>query len=120
MATTPSIPSGPARRRSQRVFIQTKVVVFGKAAAGGQQFQEETATQAVNAHGALVLLKHPIAHGQRLVLTNSITEEDVECRVVFLGPKQGDQTQIGVEFLKPAPNFWHISFPPEDWKASAG
>lgn len=119
MATTPSSPSGPARRRSQRVFIQTKVVVFGKGTAG-QQFQEETTTQAVNAHGALVLLKHPIAHGQRLVLTNSTTQDDVECRVVFLGPKQGDQTQIGVEFIKPAPNFWHISFPPEDWKGTGG
>ena len=118
MASTPSSPSGPARRRSQRVFIQTKVVVFGKA--GAQQFQEETATQAVNAHGALVLLKQPVTHGQRLVLTNATTHEDVECRVVFLGPKQGDQTQIGVEFLKPAPNFWHISFPPEDWKGVGG
>jgi len=119
MATQPSSPSGPPRRRSQRVFIQTKVVVFGKVASGAQ-FQEETVTQAVNAHGALVLMKQNIAHGQRLVLTNVTTKEDVECRVVFLGPKQGDQTQIGVEFLKASPNFWRISFPPEDWKAAGG
>jgi PilZ domain-containing protein len=119
MSTPPSQPSGAARRRSQRVFIQTKVVVFGKGAAG-QSFQEETATQAVNAHGALVLMKQTVAHGQRLVLTNVTTKQDIECRVVFLGPKQGDQTQIGVEFLKPSPNYWHISFPPDDWKASGG
>jgi hypothetical protein len=119
MATTPSQPTGAARRRSQRVFIQTKVIVFGKTAAS-QQFQEETLTQAVNAHGALVLMKQAMAHGQRLVLTNVTTQEDIECRVVFLGPKQGDQAQIGVEFLKPSPNFWRISFPPEDWKAAGG
>ncbi len=119
MSTTPSPPSGAARRRSQRVFLQTKVVVFGKSGAGAQ-FQEETVTQALNAHGALVLLRQVVSHGQRLVLTNSTTQEDIECRVVFLGPKQGDQTQIGVEFLKPSPNFWRISFPPEDWKAVGG
>jgi len=118
MASQPSNPPGPPRRRSQRVFIQTKVVVFGKVAAA--QFQEETVTQAVNAHGALVLLKQNVAHGQRLVLTNVVTKEDIECRVVFLGPKQGDQTQIGVEFMKASPNFWRISFPPEDWKAAGG
>ena len=119
MATQPSSPSGPPRRRSQRVFIQTKVVVFGKSSAGAQ-FQEDTVTQAVNAHGALVLMKQGVAHGQRLVLTNVTTKEEVECRVVFLGPKQGDQTQIGVEFLKALPNFWRISFPPEDWKGAGG
>lgn len=119
MSTPASNPSGPARRRSQRVFIQTKVVVFGKTTAGAQ-FQEETVTQAVNAHGALLLMKNAVAHSQRLVLTNVTTKEDIECRVVFLGPKQGDQTQIGVEFLKPSPNYWRISFPPEDWKAAGG
>ncbi len=119
MGSSPSTPAGPARRRSQRVFIQTKVTVFGKTAAGAK-FQEETVTQAVNAHGALVLMKQVVAHGQRLVLSNVTTKEDIECKVVFLGPKQGDQTQIGVEFLKPSPNFWRISFPPEDWKAVGG
>lgn len=119
MASTPTAPSGPARRRSQRVFVQTKVVVFGKTSAG-VQFQEETITQAVNAHGALVLMKQNVTHSQRIVLTNVVTKEDIECKVVFLGPKQGDQTQIGVEFLKPSPNFWRISFPPEDWKAAGG
>lgn len=119
MSTPPSQPTGAARRRSQRVFVQTKVIVFGKSPTG-LQFQEDTVTQAVNAHGALVLLKQAMAHGQRLVLTNVTTQEDIECRVVFLGPKQADQTQIGVEFLKPSPNFWRISFPPDDWKAAGG
>lgn len=119
MSTPASNPQGAARRRSQRVFVQTRVILFGKT-GGETSFQEETVTAAVNAHGALVLLRQNVAHGQRMVITNVTTQEDMECRVVFLGPKQGDQTQIGVEFLKPSPNFWRISFPPEDWKASGG
>jgi hypothetical protein len=117
MSSTPSNPpsSGAARRRSQRVFVQTKVSVFGQTASG-EKFHEDTVTLAVNAHGGLVLLKQVVVHSQRLVLTNLTTTESAECRVVFLGPKQNDQTQIGVEFLRPAPKFWHISFPPEDWK----
>ncbi len=117
MSTPPSAPTGAARRRSQRVFIQTKVTVYGQAHGKGD-FQEETNTLAVNAHGGLVLLVSAVSHGQRLVLTNLITNEDIECRVVFLGPRQGDGMQVGVEFLKPSPNFWRISFPPEDWKAA--
>ena len=25
------------------------------------------------------------------------------------------KSEVGVEFLKPAPKFWRISFPPDDW-----
>jgi len=116
MATPPSAPSGPARRRSQRVFIQTKVSVFGQLASKGD-FHEDTITLAVNAHGGLLLMTTPVSHGQRLALSNVTTQEDIECRVVFLGPRQGEGMQVGVEFLKASPNFWRISFPPEDWKA---
>jgi hypothetical protein len=58
------------KRRSQRLFLQVRVVVEAKLA--NKPFSEETHTIVVNAHGAL-------------------------------------------EFSKPNPGFWRISFPPDDW-----
>ena len=110
-----STPPRPNRRRSQRVFVQMKIVVRGQNVEN-QHFREETQTLAVSAHGALLLLGTPVRNGQTLLLTNAGTHEDQECRVVFLGPAQGGKTQVGVEFTQTAPNFWHIAFPPDDWK----
>jgi len=39
----------------------------------------------VNAHGGLLLLKHEIDDREMLVLENPVTQEEQECRVVFLG-----------------------------------
>jgi hypothetical protein len=41
----------------------------------------------------------------------------MDCQVTYLGPVSGNKAQIGVEFIKPSPHFWHIAFPPEDWIA---
>jgi hypothetical protein len=43
------------------------------------------------------------------------TEEEQECHVAFLGPVRSGRAEIGVEFSTPAPNFWRVAFPPEDW-----
>jgi hypothetical protein len=78
-------------------------------------FEEETQTLIVNLHGALVLLAAKVGKGQMLHLKNRSTHEEQLCRVASLGPSSGGKTQVGVEFLKPSPDFWRISFPPEDW-----
>jgi len=54
-----------------------------------------------------------------LLLTNPETQEEQECRVVYLG-ESGEQGQrIGIEFLTPAPHFWGIEFAPQDMPAPA-
>lgn len=110
--------SGTNRRRSQRVFVQLSITVRGSDSQKNAYY-ENTKTLAVNAHGCLVLLEKRVAMGDKFVLTNASTAEDQECRVVFLGAKQGHLTQVGVEFLRAAPKFWQIAFPPEDWKVIA-
>jgi hypothetical protein len=40
------------------------------------------------------------------------------CKVVYLGSTESGKVQVGVEFLQPAPQFWRIVFPPEDWASS--
>jgi len=108
-------PSNPGvRRRSQRVLMQIGVQVSGNDAQG-QYFREDTDTLAINAHGALILLTARITSGSMLKLRHNSTKEEQECHVVFLGPVRGEKAEIGLEFAAPRPQFWRVTFPPEDW-----
>lgn len=70
-------------------------------------------TVVVNSHGALLLLRHEISSGEMLVLTNPATQEELECRVVYLGDFGERGQRVGVEFLTPAPRFWGLDFADE-------
>ena len=86
MATTSNPPNHPSpRRRSQRVLMQVAVRVRGSDAQG-QSFEEEAATLAINAHGALVQLQARLTSGSKVLLQHKHTQEEQECHVVFLGP----------------------------------
>jgi hypothetical protein len=102
------------RRRSQRVLMQIGVQVSGNDAQG-KYFREDTDTLAINAHGALILLTARITTGSMLKLRHNSTKEEQECHVVFLGPVRGEKAEIGLEFAAPRPQFWRVTFPPEDW-----
>ena len=102
------------RRRSQRVLMQIGVQVSGNDAQG-KYFREDTDTLAINAHGALILLTARITSGSMLKLRHNSTKEEQECHVVFLGPVRGEKAEIGLEFAAPRPQFWRVTFPPEDW-----
>ena len=97
-----------------RVLLSVPIFVSGKA-TDNKEFNEETRTLVVNAHGALISLGTPVAPGQKVTLANKATMQSQECRVVYLGNTQGGKTQMGIEFLVPTPAFWQIDFPPEDW-----
>lgn len=105
-------------RRSCRVLVQIPVQLRTERDAK-QSFEEDTRTLVVNAHGALVALLHSVQNGQALLLKNKASSEEQVCRVVYLGAAQDGKAQVGVEFAAPAPNFWHIAFPPEDWSAAS-
>src|SRR5689334_17577872 len=102
------------RRRSQRVLMHVGVRVSGTDAQG-RAFHEETDTLAINAHGALILLRARITSGSILKIRNHRTNEEQDCHVVFLGPVRGEKAEIGLEFSEPRPQFWRVAFPPEDW-----
>jgi hypothetical protein len=104
-----------SRRRSQRVILTVAVTVRNEGGPRDTSFEEETHTVVVNVHGALLVLRAKVAKGQMLWVKNRATKEEQMCRVATIAPVSGGKPQIGVEFLKPSPDFWHISFPPEDW-----
>jgi hypothetical protein len=98
-----------APRRSGRVFHKMTVHAQGRG-HDGRKFRETCQTMVVNSHGGLLLLKHEIDQGEMIVLTNPETDEEQECRVVFLGEPGDNGQRVGVEFLTPAPRFWGLEF----------
>jgi len=100
------------RRKTQRVLVIVPVRVSQHAPAS---HFEETHTLALNAHGALILLSTSVGKGQRLELLNVATGDRAECIVAYLGQRQGNRIEVGVEFILPNPQFWNVAFPPKDW-----
>jgi len=104
------------QRRSSRVFTRIPVQAAGKN-TDGRKFRESSQTIVINAHGGLLYLHEALELGADVVLTNPATEEDQECRIVYLGDTSDKGTRVGVEFLSPAPHFWGVEFAPQDWPA---
>ena len=96
-------------RRSQRVFHKMRLQALGRSHEG-RKFREICETLVVNAHGGLLMLKHEVDNGEMLVLVNPETQEEQECRIVYLGEVGNRGIRVGVEFLTPAPHFWGIDF----------
>jgi hypothetical protein len=95
------------------VILSVPVTISGQGAKGS--FTEQTKTLVVNAHGALITLVAKVSQGQQMELKSVSNPEVQTCKVVYIGPAVQGQTQVGVEFTRPAPHFWHVAFPPENW-----
>src|SRR5207249_9293923 len=100
-----------ARRRSQRVLMQVGVRIRGKDAQG-KDFEELTATLAINAHGALVLLTARLTSGGTVHMRHNKTEEEQECHVACLGLVRGGRGEPGLEFSAQGPSFGGAAFAP--------
>ena len=96
-------------RRSQRVFHKTRLKAHGRS-HDGKKFREVCETVVVSAHGGLLSFNNEVDNGEMIVLENPVTDEQLECRVVFVGEAGSHGQRIGIEFLTPAPHFWGIDF----------
>lgn len=104
-------------RRSQRIELNVPVVVY-RAPVDGPHFCENTQALVVSAHGALVALTQLVAPRQKIRLQNPSSGEHLECRVVSVKKTLIGPPRVAVEFVRPAPSFWQLAFPPADWKAN--
>ena len=101
------------RRRSQRVLLRIPISVEFSG-PDKQSIVEATHTLVVSAHGGLLYLKAKISIGQLVTVKNPDTKDEQFCRVVYVNT-QLDNAEVGIEFMKPAPTFWRVTFPPSDW-----
>ena len=102
------------KRRSQRLVLSVPIVAY-RPPKHGQPFYEGTRTLVVSAHGALLSLTAKVALNQKLTVKNALSGQEQECRIVFVETNPAGHVEVGVEFQGPAPNFWHVAFPPVDW-----
>jgi hypothetical protein len=114
--TTPSSNHAPTpnRRRSQRVLLRLPILIVARG-HDNQHVSENAFTTNVSAHGALLTLSMRVALNQKILIRHTETLEEQFVRVVHVTPASEGKTEVGVEFLRPAPKFWCISFPPDDW-----
>ena len=118
--SAPPFGNDPAhnRRRSQRVLLRMAIQVIARG-AGSEHISETAFTSSVNAHGALIYMDLKVAVGSKLIIKNTETEEEQFVRVIRTNPGPEGRTEVAIEFLRPAPKFWRIAFPPEDWAPHA-
>jgi hypothetical protein len=90
-------------------------VRIGGTDAQGKPFEEQAVTLAINAHGALISMKHRLISGSKVQMRHNATNEEQECHVVHLSQVRDGKTEVGLEFSEPRPGFWRVAFPPEDW-----
>lgn len=108
---------GEERRRSQRVMIRIPVTLeFGP---DGKTVTVEATTASVNEHGAMLLCPRSLAVEMQLQVKRQGqgTSQQQLCRIVRAPIESAEGYLIPVEFTRPAPGFWGISFPPTNWKS---
>lgn len=103
------------RRRSQRVILRVSVKLH--VSIEGKPDLVAAFTANVNDHGALLISPENFQPNERFVLEHSHTHQRMECRVTRQSQPSLGGFQVAVEFDKAAPGFWHIAFPPTNWKA---
>ncbi len=106
------------RRRSRRIRARVRICVRIQM-RHKETVCEETDSLVVNAHGALILLSSPVNKDQFVTVMNPKTKQELLARVTAIGTRFMGKAQIGIEFIRPAPEFWGISPWPEDWQKSA-
>jgi hypothetical protein len=102
-------------RRSQRLYVGVDVEVSFHRAKEPLP-PEQTKTVVINAHGALILVRTAVTMGELVTVRNVKTQEQLSCRVVDLSSiSESGIAEVGMEFVEPAPQFWHVAFPPANW-----
>jgi len=76
----------------------------------GETIDLKASTYVVSAHGALLLMDTPLLPGQNIRVFNEMTAESADCHVTSLREKH-DHRFVGITFVAPNVDFWHIVFP---------
>jgi hypothetical protein len=79
--------------------------------SSGKSIRESAQAKEVNAHGGLLDMKTYPAIGRQLEITNLISGEATQARVVATrGSRDGTTRGVAVEFLVPSDRFWGVNF----------
>lgn len=101
--------AGPALR--EPVSLEVPVRLQGDSAELATFF-EDTHTVLVFPEGAVLRLAGQLHPGQRVLLTNRNTRQQLSCRVVYARPHPGVKGYAEVQFAGAAPGFWEGAVQP--------
>ncbi len=107
---------GEERRRSHRVIIRLPLTL--EIAEDNKTVQIAVHTIAVNVHGAMIVCPRSFEAGAQMQVTNERTRQKTAARVTRTPRDSAEGFLVPIEFTSSSPNFWQISFPPDNWKAS--
>ena len=103
------------RRRSQRVRLRVSVKLHVSIPERPETIEAQTAD--VNDNGAVLTCPENFPMDARFILEHKSSRQRVGCRVTRTPSVIHGGFLVPVEFDTATPGFWHISFPPADWKA---
>jgi hypothetical protein len=97
-------------RTSDRVYLETKIILSGIDSAG-QRFAENTQAFVINRRGARIISRQALAPQQRLTIR--CVETGLEAPVQVAGPivRVAEGWHFGVALLDAEVNLWGINFP---------
>jgi len=111
-AKSEKLPPGAELRRSQRVLLAVPVNVAWSGRSG-DRVEEQAVTEVVNAHGALLRMKAPVAVGTQVEVTHGHTQKTARAVVVYAEePEKGKRAGVGLEIEIPSHQFWGVTIPP--------
>jgi len=102
------------RRRSHRVIIRVPLTL--EITENDKTVQLTVHTIAVNIHGAMIVSPRLFGSGATMKIMNERTRQRAEARVTRAARESAEGFLIPIEFTSSSPNFWQISFPPDNWK----
>ena len=104
-------PSSTAQKRRSRRFPFISPVEATWQEAGGKIFREAGRATEVNAQGGLVEMKNYPTVGTQVELTNLLSHESSQARVVGVRRNaEGRLLGVAVELLVPSETFWGANF----------
>lgn len=93
------------RRDGLRHAHQVSLLIYGSD-ADKQPFHDEAETVDAHENGCSLDMETAVVVGQRLFLTNMRNQAEQECRVVHVGKRLRGKARVGIEFVRPSPEFW--------------
>lgn len=86
-------------QHGERLLFTSPVLVYGRA-ADETPFHDLAPILSLDPHGGVLALAAGVKNGETILLVNSRTQEDRECRVTYVGPESNGRWRVAFEFLK--------------------
>jgi hypothetical protein len=108
------VAEGINKRRSVRVVLRVPISISAML-LNGRRVIIEAQSLVVNAHGGLLDVGMEMVRGQKIQLRNLGTEVVTAGNVLRVENSTEGRFSVAFEFVTPSPQFWPVSFPPDDW-----